>query len=266
MPHLAQHVCQDLLTQGLSIAQTSDLDLQVAFNRPVCMEDHCRLIQSSLDCFTIMRAHASCINAAIGRYCTIGAYVSIGGIEQNLQQAALSPVFHGNAFSFVGHTAPQTSPYIDKPYRQPLQCTDQPFSYVSIGHDVWIGDYASLSKTVNIGHGAIIRQGAVISQDIPPYAIVSSTGTITGQRYDDETIADLLEIEWWNYNLPEMLKQGHKVQLDDIKAFISFFRDLDPQQLIKAPEKWVLCDVANQEFINNLPLQEQEGQFTLAKL
>lgn len=43
---------------------------------------------------------------------------------------------------------------------------------VSIGNDVWIGQRAMIMPGVNIGNGCIIAAGAVVTKDVPDYAIV----------------------------------------------------------------------------------------------
>lgn len=43
---------------------------------------------------------------------------------------------------------------------------------VMIGYDGWIGANAVVLKGVNIGDGAIVGAGAVVTRDVPPLAIV----------------------------------------------------------------------------------------------
>ena len=43
---------------------------------------------------------------------------------------------------------------------------------VVIGNDVWIGARVIILKGVHVGDGAVIAAGAVVSKDVPPYAIV----------------------------------------------------------------------------------------------
>ena len=43
---------------------------------------------------------------------------------------------------------------------------------VVIGNDVWIGSRVTILPGVHIGNGVIIGAGAVVSKDIPDYAIV----------------------------------------------------------------------------------------------
>jgi maltose O-acetyltransferase len=44
---------------------------------------------------------------------------------------------------------------------------------VVIGNDVWIGTRAIILAGVHVGDGAIIGAGAVITRDVPSYAIVA---------------------------------------------------------------------------------------------
>jgi acetyltransferase-like isoleucine patch superfamily enzyme len=43
---------------------------------------------------------------------------------------------------------------------------------VIVEDDVWIGHGAIITKGVKIGNGAIVAAGAVVTKDVPPYAIV----------------------------------------------------------------------------------------------
>jgi len=44
---------------------------------------------------------------------------------------------------------------------------------IIIGNNVWIGSRALILKGVNIGDGAIIAAGAVVTKDVPPYTLVA---------------------------------------------------------------------------------------------
>ena len=43
----------------------------------------------------------------------------------------------------------------------------------TIGNDVWIGHGAHIMAGVTIGDGAIVASGAVVSKDVPPFAVVA---------------------------------------------------------------------------------------------
>lgn len=107
-------------------------------------------------------------------------------------------------------------------------------------------------KDVTIGPGAVIGAGSVITHDVPPYAIVAGTGgganskgIINGYRLFDESISDLLEFNWRNYDLPNMLAQGIKVPLKNVKDFIDFMKNEGREYLIPLPERWFYLNILN---------------------
>ncbi|MBN1875881.1 MAG: acyltransferase [Anaerolineae bacterium] len=44
---------------------------------------------------------------------------------------------------------------------------------VHIGNDVWIGTHAVILPGVQIGDGAVIAAGAIVTRDVPQYAVVA---------------------------------------------------------------------------------------------
>jgi virginiamycin A acetyltransferase len=69
-----------------------------------------------------------------------------------------------------------------------------------IGNDVWIGHEALIMPAVTIGDGAIIASRSVVTKDVPPYTIVGGNpAKVIRQRFDEATIAGLIEIRWWDW-------------------------------------------------------------------
>jgi len=90
---------------------------------------------------------------------------------------------------------------------------------VKIGNDVWIGDRAMIISGVNIGDGAVIGAGSIVTKDVPPYSIVvGSPARIIKNRFSDEIIDEFLKIKYWQYN-PIMLKQI----MEDCRSIHDFF-------------------------------------------
>jgi virginiamycin A acetyltransferase len=69
-----------------------------------------------------------------------------------------------------------------------------------IGNDVWIGNSVTIMQGIKIGHGAIIGTNALVTKDVEPYTVVGGNpAKVIRKRFDDETIAFLLELAWWDW-------------------------------------------------------------------
>ncbi len=89
-----------------------------------------------------------------------------------------------------------------------------------IGNDVWIGYRASILPGVKIGDGAIIGSYAVVTSDVPPYAIVGGNkAVVIRKRFDDPSITRLLDIRWWDWPI-EKITRHVKLLTGDIKGFL----------------------------------------------
>lgn len=76
---------------------------------------------------------------------------------------------------------------------------------VVIGNDVWIGMGATILSGVRIGDGAVIGARALVSKDVPPYAIVAGNpAKVIRRRFADGVINRLLEIRWWDWPIPQI--------------------------------------------------------------
>lgn len=91
-----------------------------------------------------------------------------------------------------------------------------------IGNDCWLGSNVTLIGGVEIHDGAVVLANAVVTKDVPPYAIVGGVpAKVIGYRYDGETILFLQKTKWWN-NQPEWFEKNWRL-LNDIEALKEFF-------------------------------------------
>ncbi len=74
-----------------------------------------------------------------------------------------------------------------------------------IGNDVWVGHDATIMTGVNIGHGAIIASKAVVTKNVPPYAIVGGNpAKVVKMRFSESEIEKLLEMAWWDWPIEKV--------------------------------------------------------------
>jgi virginiamycin A acetyltransferase len=71
---------------------------------------------------------------------------------------------------------------------------------IEIGNDIWIGNDVKIIGHIKVGDGSIIGAGAIVTHDVPPYAIVAgSPARIVGYRFSRSQIKKLMRIKWWNW-------------------------------------------------------------------
>lgn len=150
------------------------------------------------------------VGTVIGSFCSIGQRVVIGHGNHPKAFLSTSPFFYFDELGFKSQKMPTHDGYW---YIEP----------VIIGNDVWIGDGAWIKNGVKIGDGAIIGARAVVTRDVPPYAVVAkSPAQVIDYRFDADTIQTLLASKWWD--LPDdVIRQ---IPFDDIEKTTSFLTSL----------------------------------------
>ena len=123
-------------------------------------------------------------NTQIGSFCSIGDFFLCGGCNHPSNWVSTSSAFYGvknngNSKHFASFETPDTPRTV-------------------IGNDVWCGVRVIVKAGVNIGTGAIIGAGSVVTHDVPPYAVVAGVpARVIRYRFDDDLINRLLESKWW---------------------------------------------------------------------
>ena len=94
---------------------------------------------------------------------------------------------------------------------------------LEIGNDCWIGENVFITGGVRIHDGAVVLAGAVVTKDVPPYAVAGGVpAKVLKYRYDEETIKFLLDCQWWNLDI-QWLKHNWAL-FTNIEALKTHFR------------------------------------------
>jgi acetyltransferase-like isoleucine patch superfamily enzyme len=155
--------------------------------------------------------------AKIGRYTSIGEAVQVGRGSHPVSWGSTSPLFYQRHQFVLDQTRPEAEAFTFVPPNHAAQTT-------TIGHDVYIGHAAFISQGVTIGDGAVVGAYAVVTRDVPPYAVVvGNPARIVKLRFPTKTIARMQALAWWRYafwDLPSAPVSDPEAFLDHVEAAI----------------------------------------------
>ncbi len=94
-----------------------------------------------------------------------------------------------------------------------------------IGDGCWIGSRAMIMQGITLGEGAIVATGAVVTQDVPAYAIVVGVpAKIIKYRFSQDQIEKLQSVKLYDLDEKQILKIRERLQSDDINQLIEFLK------------------------------------------
>jgi len=161
----------------------SDVKLRAQFERDYGI----RVGLYSYGCFDRARIDP---NTTIGRYCSFAPTAQVFNRNHGMNYIGTTPYFYNSSLGIVQKDAVE-------------------YETCEIGDDVWIGHNASILPSARkIGRGAVIAAGALVTRDVPPYAVVAgSPAKVVKFRFDDDTIKKIEESGWWLWDLSELRRR-----------------------------------------------------------
>ena len=127
-------------------------------------------------------------DAQIGRFTAIANHVRLGAPNHPMDRASQHRFTY--CPEYYDASAARDSGFF----------ADRRAARVIIGHDVWIGSEAVIMPGIRVGHGAVIGTRALVTRNVEPYAVVGGNpAKPIRRRFDDTTIALLLEMAWWDW-------------------------------------------------------------------
>lgn len=124
--------------------------------------------------YTYIGSNTNITKSTIGRYCSIANNVSIGQGEHELDRVTTSAIFYATPWETL-----TTSDCV-------------------IESDVWIGVGAVVLRGVKISVGAVIAANAVVTKDVPAFAVVGGVpARLIRYRFSEEKQKLILKSRWW---------------------------------------------------------------------
>lgn len=155
----------------------------------------------------------------IGRYCALAPEVRIGAYNHPTDWLTSSRVAHYPVVhDWDQFCAPDRVDFI----RRNVRSFPNSRRVTTLGHDVWVGQGSFIRAGVTLGTGCIVGARSVVVKDVPPYAVVAGVpATVKRFRFDDQTIARLLALEWWRFSLYDCFD----IPFDRIDAALDQFEE-----------------------------------------
>jgi phosphonate metabolism protein (transferase hexapeptide repeat family) len=172
-----------------------------------------RLLAVELGDYSYCDRNCDLANTTVGRFANIASSVRIGATDHPLDRASLHH-FRYRAAKYWDDAADDEDWFAARRARR-----------TTIGHDTWIGHGAQIKPDVVVGDGAVIASGAIVTKDVPPYAIVAGVpAKVVRFRQPPEIVERLQRLAWWDWD-----HQTIRERLDD-------FRSLDAEAFLERYE------------------------------
>lgn len=185
------------------------------------IDNHVMLENTSVGEYSYVGTEVRLNYTSVGKYCSIGPGVYAGlGVHPTSTFVSTSNRF------YTSNPGDKNKPYFED-YKNTI-----------IGNDVWIGAGTILIDGVKIGNGAVIGAGAVVTKDVPPYAVaVGIPAKVIKYRFNEEEINFLQEFNWWDKD--RLWIEKNTMLFGDIKEFMRLFHKPGEQ---KSPDQVLPAD------------------------
>lgn len=161
------------------------------------------IIDSEIGYGAFIAEKSKIVRCRIGKFSLVGIECLIGAHPIN-EIVSIHPAFYSTKGQY-GYT------YVKENIFEEFKYADRDDNKaIIIGNDVWATGGIKIVQNVTIGDGAVVMAGAVVTKDVPPYAIVAGIpAKIIGYRFPKEEIDFLLKLRWWDRDV-EWIKKHAK--------------------------------------------------------
>ena len=157
-------------------------------------------------------------------YASIGRFTSIGdNVKSIMFRHPLTYPFVSTSPMFYSTLKQCGSNFATKNLFQECVMADaKEHSAIVIGNDCWINSNVTFISGVTVGDGAVVLAGAVVTRDVPPYAIVAGVpAKVIKYRFSEKDIEWLLNKKWWNRDADWIRKNWQAFNdMDKLRALL----------------------------------------------
>lgn len=202
-----KYVIQKFKYPTSSVAFSAFLSQDSSLGEFVSVSPKCLIGSSSVGNYTYIGANCKFERTTIGSFCSIASDVICGTASHPLDYVSTYPGFYTDKTAGAQWFG-KFHEFLDE-------------KRVIIGSDVWIGARAIILGGITIADGAVIAAGAVVTKDVPPYAIVGGVpAKIIKYRFTPEVVSKLYNSKWW-LNDVDTIRQLSEY-ITDTEKFINY--------------------------------------------
>jgi acetyltransferase-like isoleucine patch superfamily enzyme len=151
-------------------------------------------------------------HSRLGRYCSLGRWAEVGAANHPTSWVST------HLFQVTANTFSRDEAYASLSRMQGARLHPP----TAIGNDCWVGAKAVIRAGVTVGDGAVIGAGAVVTRDVPPYAIVvGAPARILRFRFDEDTIRRFILLQWWDDPIETM----SGIPFDDVRRALDLLEE-----------------------------------------
>ncbi|AGT08557.1 LbetaH domain-containing protein [Paracoccus aminophilus] len=148
-----------------------------------------RVLNSDFGDYAYCERLSDIANTSVGKFANIAAATRIG------------PTDHPYAHAAQHHFLYRSSWYWEDAQDDADFFAARAARRTVLGPDCWIGHGAIIKPDVTLGAGVIVASGAVVTKDVPDFAIVGGVSAkIIRMRFSQNVIDRLMALAWWDWD------------------------------------------------------------------
>lgn len=213
--HLVDFFNKNKLYSGINGVRFKENDKIIVPNEGY-LEEYSSFNQGNVLCqmgaFSYSNAAIARTDLKIGRYCSIAPHLNFRKTHHPLSILSTSS-FAYDGYFIIFRKAKEVfqSNFQTQTYRD-FVAADKPTIFMD---DVYVCTNACLKPGITLHTGCVVGQNAMVTKDVPPYAVVAGNpGRIVKYRFDEKTIERLLKLKWWEYNFCDFDKIDLKLDIN----------------------------------------------------
>ncbi|MBJ7533000.1 chloramphenicol acetyltransferase [Rhodomicrobium vannielii ATCC 17100] len=170
------------------------------------LHEGCEITRCVLGAYTEVGARTSLLEVTLSDYSYIErdsdvAYTTFGKFCSIAAKTRINPGNHPMHRASQSHFTYRASAYFEGESDEDAFFAWRRSHAVTIGNDVWVGHGAVILPGRSVGDGAVIAAGAIVTKDVPAYAIVGGNpARLIKWRFPASIAERMRALAWWDWD------------------------------------------------------------------